>query len=264
MSRNLLKTEFDEASMLRKLKALGKTYGDTQDQMIKRWGVQTCRDLARQTFPRALGSKDAGDKVGASASAKKAMFKDANKVLLTHKGAAKASKKGNSLVVQMNGKTRYVSRKDYLNSPEEVNRWINQNRVRKNKRTIKLPYSGRKICHEKTLRTVITTKYKRYSGMAKDGWLDAADDIGRGQRGKNQVKIGASFLKWSRKPSKYGKSRQKRGLVNSFGILENLVSHSVSSYVLSESNKRRAIKSGLDNTIKWYRKTIRAENRKKK
>ena len=263
MAKSLLKAEFDEASMIKKLKKLAKNYGNTQDQAIKRWGVQASRELAKFSVPVARGSKQSGDKISASSSAKVAMWKDASNVIIEHKGAAKKSR-GGSFIVNINGKNRYIKQSDYLADVASATRWINQHRTRSNKRTVKLPLYDRKYCSTKVLGQTILAKYRMYSGMVKDGWLDAGEKISKGPKGKGRVSISASYIKWSRKPEKYGTAKQKKGLVNSFGELISKVSHSKSKYVLDTSSKKLAIQVGLENTIKWYRKTIKAENKKKK
>ena len=80
MVKNLLRTVFPEASMVRKLKKLSKSYGESQEQAVKRWGVQTCRDLAKYTL--VVGSKPKFHK--------KAMMKDALNVIYSFDGSVSA------------------------------------------------------------------------------------------------------------------------------------------------------------------------------
>lgn len=250
----LLKVEFNEAEMIRKLKKLAKVYGDNQEQAVKRWGVQTCRDLAKYT--QIFGSKPKQHK--------QALFKEALKVMYAHEGSAKNSKGGKSISFTMNGKKRTASNSDYFRSVDEVLKWIEQNRTGKHKSTVKLPPSRKKVCSLALLKRSINQKYKRSSGLAKDGWLDAGEQISKRQRGNRPERIGASVMKFSRKPAKMGKAIEDSRMMKSFGILVNKAKYSSSKHVLSVANKKLAVKDGMDKTLNWYKKSINAENKKKK
>ena len=254
MARSVLKSDFDEAAMLKKLKKLSKAYGESQEQAVKRWGVQTCRDLAKYT--QIFGSKPGMHK--------KTMLKDGLNVIFTHKGTAKASKSGKSMVWKFKGKSAGVQRSRYIDSEDEVIRWINQNRTAANKRTIKLPPAQRKVCDEALFKRAINRKYKATAGMAKDGWLDAGEQISKRQKGKNPSRIGKGLMKFSRKPAKLGSAKEGTRLFKSFADLINRLPYSKKSHVLSTSNKRKAARDGAINTLKWYKRAIRAENKKKK
>ena len=255
MARSVLKSDFDEAAMLRKLKKLSKSYGESQEQAVKRWGVQTCRELAK--YSAVFGkNKEATTR-------KLSMFRDATNVLFTHKGTAKASKSGKSMVWKFKGKSAGVQRSRYIDSEHDVILWIDQNRRAGNGRSFKLSKQEKKVCSESVLRRAIKTKQKA-SGLVKDGWLDAGEDIAKGQKGKNPAKIGKGLMKWSRKPARLGYAREGTRLFKSFADLVNRLSYSKKSHVLSTSNKRKAARDGAINTLKWYKRAIRAENKKKK
>ncbi len=254
MAKNLLNIDFDEASMIRKLKKLGKKYGDTQDQAVKRWGVQTCRELAKYQQPFFAKNKKQYRDI---------LFKDAYKVLLAHEGGARTTKKGNRKISH-NGKIVYIQNERYLDSEMEIHRWIETNRTLKNKSTTDLPNHKRKWCSQAKLNKVIKLKMDSTAGLSKDGWLDAGDHIARGQKGPRQAKIGKGYLKWARKPLKVGTSKQGRRAMNSFGELVNKVTYAGKSDLLSMSNKRKAIRDGAQKTIKFYEFAIRAENKKRK
>lgn len=254
MARSILKSDFDEAAMLKKLKKLSKSYGESQEQAVKRWGVQTCRDLAKYT--QVFGSKPGMHK--------KTMLKDGSNVIFTHKGKAKATRTGKGYSFEINGRHSYASNDRYLRSEDEVIRWINQNRTAANRRTIKLPPAQRKVCTEALFKRAINRKYKATAGMAKDGWLDAGEQISKRQKGKNPSRIGKGLMKFSRKPVKLGSAKEGTRLFKSFADLINKLSYSKKSHVLSTSNKRKAARDGAINTLKWYKKAIKAENKKKK
>ena len=253
MAKSLLRSKFDEAAMLRKLKKTAKGFGESQKQAVKRWGVHTCRQLAKYTQPFG----------GSGSKLKRAMFKDGSNVIFTHDKAAKKTGSGYK-VISSNGKPFYVSADRYLNSVTDVTRWINQNRVSSKKRTRKLPIEQKKVCKNSVFRRAINQRYKQYGGMAKDGWLDAGEEMSKKQKGKNPEKVGKSLMKWARKPARYGGAKVSRNPVKSFGILNNKVAHVSTAHVLSNSNKSKAVRDGAMNTLKWYRKTIKAEAKKTK
>ena len=238
--------------MRKKLKNLARTYGETQEQAIMRWGVQAGRDLAKYT--QVFGNKP---KVH-----KKAMFHDANNVIFIYEGRSKKTKLGYQ--VEKKGKKFYVPSTRFLSNESEVLEWIEQNRKGKNNRTKRLPIDRCKVCSRSLLRRAINQKYKQTAGSAKDGWLDAADEIAKRQKGRNPARIGASFMRFARKKKRQGTAKTRKGLARSTGELTNRLPYVRSRYVLKNSHKRRAIRDSMRNTLKWYRAAIRAENRKKK
>ena len=100
--------------------------------------------------------------------------------------------------------------------------------------------------------------------MAKDGWLDAGDKISKGQKGRQPVRIGVGFMKWSRKPAKLGTAKESKRYFKSIAQLTNKLSYVSTKHVLKMSDKNRAIQDGLKNTINWYKRSIRATNKKKR
>jgi hypothetical protein len=253
--KSLLKAELDMMSLEKKIKKVGKAYGENQNQAVKRWGVQTCRDLAKYSQPFGSGAK----------KSKMAMFKDANNVIFTHKGTARASKTGKSMVYNSNSGGRAgVSNERYLRSEEEVLVWIERYRTAAHRRTVKLSPSQKAVCSEATFKRAINQKYRATAGMIKDGWLDAGEHIARRQKGKSPAKIGKSLYKYSRKSVTLGKSKQGARRMKHFGLLMNRLSYASSGYVLSPGNKKRAVRDGAINTLKWYKRAIFRENQKKK
>jgi hypothetical protein len=240
--------------MVRQIKKLAKAYGDSQDQAVKRWGVQTCRDLAKYT--QIFGNS--------ATQSKKTLYKEALNVIYAHDGAAKPSKTGRSMTFKNQGRKMSVSSKDYLRSESEVWRWIDQNRTAKHRHTRKLHNKQKKVCSLKVFKSTINLRHKMLSGRAKDGWLDAGEHIGRGQKGSGQVVIAANLMKFARKREALGSSVEGSRMFKSFGILKNHVSYSSKGRSLSNSQKRKALRDGMDNTYKWYKRVIAAENKKKK
>tara|TARA_R110000764_G_scaffold88174_2_gene169170 strand:- start:157 stop:912 length:756 start_codon:yes stop_codon:yes gene_type:complete len=240
----------DLNSLARQLKAVSKRFGDTQEQATKRWGVSVARDLALRT--QAFGVKAQAQKM--------AILADARQVIYTHTGSIKKTKSG--FYIQHKNVSRGVKQEDYLKSPTEINDFIDSQRTARRKRTKPLPTAEKKVCSEAALKRAINLKHKEKSGMAKDGYLDAGDHISRGQKGVGSEKIGASYIKWARKPAKLGKSKRRRRGLKTHSVLINKISyigHNIGSSDISKSTKIGAIKM-----LKWYKKTMAAEAKKRR
>lgn len=254
MAKSFLKVKFDEASMRRKLKKVEERYENNQAQAVKRWGVMTCRELAKYT--QIFGSKPSFHKA--------TMFKDALRVIYTHEGTSKSTASGRSISFKVLGVRRTTTNDKYMMSEAAVIKWIDQNRTGKHRHTVRIPPNKKKACSNALLRRAINRKHKLTSGMAKDGWLDAGEQIAKGQRGDKPDKIGLKLMKFARKPARLGSVKEGSRGMKSFGILTNKVSYVSSSNVLSAANKKKAIRDGMSKTMKWYKHAIKAENKKKK
>lgn len=269
--KSLFEVEFNEASMKRKLKKLAKNYGEGQRQAVKRWGVQTCRELAKYT--QVFGKqKVQGDDATARAAQIGAMKRDGLRLFSVHKGGGyKKSPSGKGGVVNINGKWFYVGSERYISDAAGVDRIIQQHRltkpIRKGKHFVFVQWLRGKdkyVCSEATMNKAISQRYKRLAGMAKDGWIDAGNDIGKGQKGKGQIKIGASFMKNVRKARVSGHAVEDKKLFRSSAYVVNNLPYVSTAHVLRSKHKKQAIKDGMIKTLKWYKYSIRAENKKKK
>jgi len=244
-------TDIDLNALDRKLKATAKEFGDSQEQSTYRWGVFTAREVALRT-----------QSFGRSAKAQKgAMIKDASNVLFSHEGAAKGS--GKSLSAKFQGKEQKFSRSRYLETVEQVIAWIDQNRTLAYKRTKKLSPENKKVCSDKVFKAAINKKHKESSGMAKDSFADAGDDISRKQKGSNRETIGASFIKWTRKAEKLGYSKSKRSILGkNESELVSMVNYTKTTHVLKKSDIKTSVIIGARKMITFYKKVI-AYNAKK-
>jgi len=243
-------TDIDLNALQRKLNATAKEFGDTQEQSTYRWGVFTAQDIAFRTQAYGRSSKPQ----------KGAIVKDASNVLFSHEGAAKG--KGKSLTAKFQGKEQNLSRTRYLETVEQVIAWIDQNRTLAYKRTKKLAPENKKVCSDKVFKAAINKKMKESGGMAKDSWIDAGEDIARKQKGSNQSKIGASFLKWTRKPMKLGTSKSRMRNGKNESELVSLVEYTKASHVVKKTDMKTAVIVGAQKMIKFYKSVI-AYNAKK-
>lgn len=248
-----LTASIDLASLQRQIKRAYKDYGDSQKQAVKRWGVFTARELALQT--QAHGRK--------AATQKGAMIKDGRNVIMTHKGRVRKTPKGVTYT-DSTGKLRSISASKYLNTENEIVRWIERHRTSSRKRTRKLHPSEKAVCTEAKFLRAINQKHRKLSGMAKDGFLDAGEDISRGQRGQRKERIGESYIKWARKPKRLGRAIERGRVMKHSARLENLVSYTKDEYVLKKSNSKRAVRWGAHKMLKWYKANIKTKRRKAK
>tara|TARA_R110001599_G_scaffold337049_2_gene555185 strand:- start:251 stop:1072 length:822 start_codon:yes stop_codon:yes gene_type:complete len=267
----LFQVEFDEAAMIKKLKKLSKVYGEGQRQGVKRWGVQTCRELAQYT--QVYVKKGKGESKKARDTQKRAMLRDGLRLFIVHEnGDYKRSPNIPTLgVVTIKGKQFAIDSKRYIRDAGGVDRIIQQNRLTKPTSSGKhlvfvkwLRGKDKYVCSRRVMDQAINQRYRRLAGMAKDGWIDAGNDIGKGQKGKGQMKIAASFLKTIRKSRVSGYATESKKLFKSSAFIINNLPYVSTAHVLSNSNKKKALKDGIKNTLKWYEQTIRAENKKKK
>jgi hypothetical protein len=222
----------------RSLKRLAKDLGDNNAQAIARWGVQTCRELAKST--QAFGDKKTRQvQEGAITS-------DAYNVLLVVDSLRST---GKGYRVENKGKFYTVSGRKVLKSPDEVHDWIELNRTRRRGRTARLPVEERRV----VVRSVFKAGMKKrlaLAGLAKGGWIGAGQDIAAAQKGTDRINIGKSTHPqpgWS--PS---------------AILTNKASHVSSNHVLKSSHIESAVQWGLRKTLSWYRAALRRQNQKQK
>jgi len=236
----------------RSLKRLAKDLGDNNAQAIARWGVQTCRELAKST--QAFGDKKTRQvQEGAITS-------DAYNVLLVVDSLRST---GKGYRVENKGKFYTVSGRKVLKSPDEVHDWIELNRTRRRGRTARLPVEERRV----VVRSVFKAGMKKrlaLAGLAKGGWIGAGQDIAAAQKGTDRINIGKNFLGYAQKHSAFGKSTHPQPGWSPSAKLTNKASHVSSNHVLKSSHIESAVQWGLRKTITWYQSALRRQNQKQK
>lgn len=243
--------KFDQPKLERSLKRFASQLGETNAQAVIRWSVQVCRELAMETqvFGR---SKTRGKQEGA-------IYKDAMNVLLVVEHLEKT--KGRSYRATNQGKTYGVSTRKALNDEAAITNWIEINRTKRNARTAEIPVFERMICDEKTFKKAIKSRLAR-SGMAKGAWIGAGNHIANAQKGADKQSIGRNFLNYTQKHQKWGSARKPRNGFRPSAGITNKLSYSGNTKVLSKSGITKAIQFGLKKTINYYRKTLRAIDKK--
>lgn len=222
---------FDMAELSSSLLRFGKKFGETNREAICRWSVQTCREMAFQT--QIWGRSKTKQKQDA------AIWQDVWNVVYKVQSIPRGSQS-----------------KKYLRSEDEILRWMADN-PGKGKRTRWLPIEQRKAATMPVIRKAI--KMKLYmSGMAKGGWIGAGNDISRHQKGMNRERIGKNFLGYAQKHAKFGSAKRPSRSMKPYALMTNRASHTSLPYVLSNTADKRAIRMGLKNTLKYYKRAIKA------
>lgn len=219
-----MKATLDRKLLEKNLKKASKVFGDSTAQSTFRWGVQIARDLSGATQAFGRGKKAQEVQI-------LAIWNDALKVINRVADGKKAS----------------------LTNPQMAISWIDQNRTKKGKRTRLLPDSAKKSATETVLREAVKIKSAR-AGMAKGAWIGAGMDIAKRQEGMQKISIGKNFLGYAQKYSSLGNTSVKKKIFDCNAILNNDTKQSASGYVLRDNQKQKAVKTGLQKTIKWYEK----------
>jgi len=232
----MISGQFDRPKLEKSLKKFARKFGDNNAQAIARWGVQVCRELAFETQPYG--------KAKTKQTQQGAIIKDAYNVILIKEKLGKSDKKA-------------------LRSPDEVNGWIESNRTRRNRRTAKLPISERRVCTKTVFQKAMKIRLAK-AGMAKGAWIGTGQEISSYQTGGEKITIGKTFLSWTQKHTSMGAATRPMPGFFSSTRLSNKSAHSSSSYVLSEAKSKKAIDWGLKKTVKWYQKTLKAQDNAQK
>jgi len=247
-----MKATIDMPKLERSLRRYGQAFGDTSAQAVVRWSVQTCRELGFEA--QVFGKTKTKEKQI------KAITTGALVVILVTETATKTAK---GWKCKNSQGTFYASNRKFLTSPASVNSWIDQNQSGSKGRTKKLAPEDRKVCTRKVFSQAIKIRSKR-AGMAKGGWLGAGKDIANAQTGMDRVSIGKNYLGYAQTAgSKFGSARKPAPGFNPAAFVTNSVSHVSSPHVMKRSAYDKALGFGLKKTLTWYRKAIKALDRKK-
>jgi len=249
----MIKADIDRPRLERSVKKFIKQLGESNSQAVVRWSVQVCRELAFST--QVYG------KVGTKAKQHGAIIADAYNVLNVVDNLKK-NKRG-SYTATNQGKSNSVAVKDVLNDPDAVNAFIEVNRKRRNSKTAKLDVRDRKVCDKKTFQAALQSRLAR-SGTAKGAWIGAGNDIAKAQKGEDKQNIGKNFLAYAQKHQKYGDAKKPTVGMRPSARISSKIRYSGDGYILTSGLLKRAIDMGLKNTVKYYRKRLKAIDKKDK
>lgn len=235
------------AKLEKSLKRASKAFGDTTTQAVARWSVQVGRELAVST--QAYG------KAGAKKQQQFAIEADARNVVwpVTILGPSR----GSSIRFEYNGKRQGWPASRFLKDAKAVNEWIEMHRTRRRARTSKLPFHELAICDHRVFKEVMKIRFAR-AGMAKGGWLGAANKAATFQKGAARINIGKNFLNYAQKHSSNGSAKLNPGAgFRPVAKLINKARHVSSPYVLAPAEIDKAMGWGLKKTLTWYRRATK-------
>lgn len=237
----MISARIDRQQLERSLRRAARGFGESSAQAVTRWGVQVGRELAFST--QAYGKRKGGKP--------KSSYKPGEKIEDKQINSLMAGAMNVLLIVPRVGATNRRG----LHSSGAVNNWIESNRGRRG-RTGKLPLDQRRVCTQ----AVFDAAFKQriaLAGIAKGGFLGAAMDIAKHQRGQDRISIGKNYLGYAQKHSGRGSAVPARNGFSPVAKLVNSSAHSASSWVLSKAKSSAAISKALGNTIKWYKKAAK-------
>jgi hypothetical protein len=248
----MIKGKFDMPKLERSLKRYAKDFGDTTAQAVIRWSIQTCRELALQT--QAFGGK------GTRKKQMNSIEKGIRACVIVVDSLSKAKNRpgwySNNL-----GQFQYWRDDQVLKSVDDVSRWVEDHRTGKHARVPRIPKQERKVCSAKIAKKTLN-KRAESAGKAKGGWIGAGNDIARAQQGSGKMGVGVGFLKYAQKHSHYGSSTAPQSGWSPKSKLTNSIPYTASRHVMSGKAFDEAHKYGLSKTITWYKKTLKALDKK--
>lgn len=236
----MIKISVDEKQLRKSLQKASKEFGDTTQQAVARLSVQLARDLAYST-------QDFGQKKDQQQAAIEAGMKA---VVMPLK---RVRKKGRTVVGTLpNGKRITWPNSRFLDSVNDVNKWIDSLRTRRRGRTPSgLPFTKRAATTPTTFRKVLTMRKKK-AGIAKGGWIGAGKAASKFQRGGKALRVGKNFISYAHKHSNFGRAKRGRDTIT----LQNKSSHSKSPYVLSLSQIRKDMRFASQKTLEFYENAL--------
>ncbi len=247
----MIKGEIDRKQLEASLRKYAKLFGETTAQAVMRWGIQCARDLAFET--QAYGTKQT------RLIQENAIWKDALNVFLVVDKLTMTTK---SSKVTAGGKSYYVQQKNICNSESDFNWWIEVNRTRRNRRTVKLQPMERKVVSRGNFEAWLKPRLQR-AGMAKGAWIGAGRDLAAKQQGMDKASIGKNFLSYAQKHVRLGRATTPRPGGNPFTQMSNMAPHSRTEHVLRRSRIINAQKQALRKVVKFYKKALAALDKKK-
>lgn len=234
------KGQIDRGKLQSSLLEFGRNFGDNSAQCLVRWAVQTCREMAFET--QAWGGNS-------RVKQRRAITVDGWNVCLVVK---KLKRRGSTYEAEgINGKYSVPAHR-VLNSPEEVDAWIELNRTSGRKRTKKISNQDKKVCTETIFKKGIQARLAK-AGMAKGAWLGAGHKIAIGQKGAQKAAISKGYMSYAQKHARFGTAKKPISGWKSSASITSTLDYSGSKDVLSNGASRKAIDFGLKKAVKWYR-----------
>ena len=251
----MIKAEVDMAELEMSLKKAAKKFGDSNEQMLYRWGVQCAREAAVETQP--WGGRKGKDATKAKNKGKNSIEKGLLAICIPVKGVRK-SKTGKTIKgTTMNGKPISFPVSRYYESAERLDQYWQSKRTRKWRRTRKDDMENKVAAPLKVYRATLK-KRLAHGGMAKGAWIQAGHMIAAMQKGAERIKIGKGFIRYAQKQRGNGRIRIAKGDgFHPAAWLVNMVPYTKSPHVMNQSRVQAQVIWAAKNTLTWYKNAIR-------
>jgi hypothetical protein len=237
---------------------MAASFGETNHDMIARWGVATCRDLIEKT-------QSWGTKKDAKKKQETAIWKDINRAVyvIWPQDAIRRLKKKKLTGMRINGRQVRFTPDQNLTSARKVNDFIDLNRTSRKARVPRLAPDLKGACTYEHRRTAAASRMRRI-GKAKGGWIGAGIAIGAKSKIGSRITIGKNIANYAHKYKSGGSATIARSVWHPVGKITNNVAHVSTDYVLKKSDAQKAILNGALKTMKWYVSAIKSRLKKAK
>jgi len=240
------------------LKKMAKAFGETNHDMIARWGVAACRDLIQST--QVWGTKKEAKK-----KQEAAVWKDINRAVyvIWNQDQIRRLKRKKLTAARINGRLVKFTPDQNLTSAKKVNEFIELKRTGSKARVPRLSPDLKGACTYEHRITAAAARIRRI-GKAKGGWVGAGIAIGEKAKMGGRITIGKNIANYAHKFKSEGSATIAKSVWNPVGKIKNNVAHVSTDYVLKKSDAKNAILHGALKTIKWYKSAIKARLKKAK
>lgn len=261
IASGVLKAAVDMAELERSLKKASSRFGDTNEQMLYRWGVSVARNVAVETQVHG-GRKSKRVRSSRSASEAKKMQDDAImgdllNICVIIKGARRTKTGKTVRGTTMSGRRISGPASRYFDSSEKLYQFWQMNRTRRRSRTPKLPIEKKAFAPPSVFKGALKTA-KGNTGLAKSGWLQAGQMIAARQKGADRIRIGKNFLGYAQKHRGHGRITVANGdKFQPAAWLHNTLPYTKDPHVLNPSKAQAQVVWAAKNLLNWYQSAIR-------
>lgn len=242
------------------LKWMAAQFGECNETGIARWGVATCRRLAKET-------QVWGDGKEARIKQEKAIEKDAHRVaiVVSKPKFTKLIRAKKMTGITVNGVTYLFRPHQNITTEQHLNEWMELNRTGRDARPPKRGLPPGMMCvTTQQVYNAAMRKRKKRAGKAKGGWIGAGKGIGRFQRTGSRITIGKNVASYAHKWDMGGHASMVKAIWTPAGTMVNTYRHAGNDLVLRESQITESIADAAKNMITWYEKAMNGRLRNRK
>ena len=239
-----VKAKLDE----RKMKSFRKKFGETSNQALIRLAVDVAKDAAVLTEPKGKSKKQIVKNIisGARVNIAAIPARQFNQISKKKSPWFRFSKGGVSL-----------SRAQILESPGEINGFIERNRNKKG-RVRRLSQNQKAICKTGDMNKVLV-KRKKLAGVTKGSWLGAGIKLSRKSKGSHPARVGKNFMAFAQKHKDRGTAKfRARILGKSEAFLISNAPATKDVKIFSKRDAKEAIRRAWKKVLNYYRREVRA------